>query len=307
MIATVIKSTGSWYEVRKDSGEVVLCRLKGKFKLDNKKITNPIAVGDKVVIGKEDKGNNTWVVSEIKPRENYIVRKAIKKSEHAHILAANIDQAVLIATLAMPRTSLGFIDRFLVTAEAYRIPAVILWNKSDLLKPDHLAVIDQLNETYNHIGYNTSLISSLNSTDVDAVRTVFSGKTSLIAGHSGVGKTTFLNALIPALNQKTSAISTFANKGVHTTTFAEMFIIDGKSFVIDTPGIKELGLIEVEEDELSHYFPEMRTLFGKCKFNNCTHLHEPKCAVIKAVQKGEIAESRYLSYLSMYEDEESHR
>ena len=307
MIATVIKSTGSWYEVRKDSGEVVLCRLKGKFKLDNKKITNPIAVGDKVVIGKEDKGNNTWVVSEIKPRENYIVRKAIKKSEHAHILAANIDQAVLIATLAMPRTSLGFIDRFLVTAEAYRIPAVILWNKSDLLKPDHLAVIDQLNETYNHIGYNTSLISSLNSTDVDAVRTVFSGKTSLIAGHSGVGKTTFLNALIPALNQKTSAISTFANKGVHTTTFAEMFIIDGKSFVIDTPGIKELGLIEVEEDELSHYFPEMRTLFGKCKFNNCTHLHEPKCAVIKAVQKGEIAESRYLSYLSMYEDEESQR
>jgi len=307
MIATVIKSTGSWYEVRKDSGEVVLCRLKGKFKLDNKKITNPIAVGDKVVIGKEDKGNNTWVVSEIKPRENYIVRKAIKKSEHAHILAANIDQAVLIATLAMPRTSLGFIDRFLVTAEAYRIPAVILWNKSDLLKPDHLAVIDQLNETYNHIGYNTSLISSLNSTDVDAVRTFFSGKTSLIAGHSGVGKTTFLNALIPALNQKTSAISTFANKGVHTTTFAEMFIIDGKSFVIDTPGIKELGLIEVEEDELSHYFPEMRTLFGKCKFNNCTHLHEPKCAVIKAVQKGEIAESRYLSYLSMYEDEESHR
>jgi ribosome biogenesis GTPase len=307
MIATVIKSTGSWYEVRKDSGEVMQCRLKGKFKLDDKRITNPIAVGDKVVIAKEDKGDNTWVISEIKPRENYIVRKAIKKSEHAHILAANIDQAVLIATLAMPRTSLGFIDRFLVTAEAYRIPAVILWNKSDLLKPDHLTVIDQLNETYNHLGYNTSLISSLNPTDIDAVRSVFNGKTTLIAGHSGVGKTTFLNALIPALNQKTSAISTFANKGVHTTTFAEMFIIDNKSFVIDTPGIKELGLIEVEEDELSHYFPEMRALFGKCKFHNCTHLHEPKCAVIEAVQKGEIAESRYYSYLSMYEDEESHR
>ncbi|MDA0196978.1 MAG: ribosome small subunit-dependent GTPase A [Bacteroidetes bacterium] len=307
MIATVIKSTGSWYEVRKDSGEVMQCRLKGKFKLDDKRITNPIAVGDKVVIAKEDKGDNTWVISEIKPRENYIVRKAIKKSEHAHILAANIDQAVLIATLAMPRTSLGFIDRFLVTAEAYRIPAVILWNKSDLLKPDHLSVIDELNEIYNHLGYNTSLISSLKTTDIDSVRSIFSGKTTLIAGHSGVGKTTFLNALIPALNQKTSAISSFANKGVHTTTFAEMFIMDNKSFVIDTPGIKELGLIEIEEDELSHYFPEMRALFGKCKFHNCTHHHEPKCAVIEAVQKGEIAESRYLSYLSMYEDEESHR
>jgi len=307
MTATVIKSTGSWYDVRNGDGEVMSCRLRGKFKLDDRRITNPIAVGDKVSIAKEEKGDGTWVIYDIKPRENYIVRKAIKKSEHAHILAANIDQAVMIATVAMPRTSLGFIDRFLVTAEAYRIPAVVLWNKLDLLKPKHHPIVDEIRNIYELLKYDTGLISSLSSKDVDSVRSMFKGKTSLIAGHSGAGKTTFLNALIPTLNQKTAAVSTFANKGVHTTTFAEMFAIDNDSYIIDTPGIKELGLIEVEEDELSHYFPEMRALFGKCKFHNCKHIHEPKCAVIEAVENGEIASSRYLSYLSMYEAEESHR
>ncbi|MEQ9424585.1 MAG: ribosome small subunit-dependent GTPase A [Cyclobacteriaceae bacterium] len=307
MIGVVVKSTGSWYDVRTEDGEHLSCRLKGKFKLDDKKITNPIAVGDKVKIEKEATGDGTWVIAGIEPRQNYIVRKAIKKTEHSHILASNIDQAVLIATLALPRTSLGFIDRFLVTAETYRIPALLIWNKQDQMKSKDLKKFESYRSTYESIGYPVELISALDQTQVNKLKPLFENKTSLIAGHSGVGKSTLLNNLIPDLNQKTAEVSKFANKGVHTTTFAEMFAINEKSFVIDTPGIKELGLSEIYDEELGHYFPEMRELLGECKFHNCTHIHEPYCAVHEAVNNGDISESRYISYLSMFKEEESHR
>ncbi len=307
MKGIVIKSTGSWYEVRSPDGKTLACRLKGIFKLEGSKNTNPIAVGDKVELSKEDKGDNTWLIEKILPRENYIVRKAIKKSEHSHLLAANVDQVILMATLTKPRTSLGFIDRVLVTAETYRIPTTIVWNKADLLNEKGYEAIIELMAMYEEIGYPSRLISAHEKEDVEELLPDFNNKINLIIGHSGVGKSTLLNQLIPDLSQKTTEISSFANKGVHTTTFAEMFPLDDNSFIIDTPGIKELGLSEIYDEELSHYFPEMRALFGECKFHNCTHTHEPKCAVIEAAHQGEIAESRFLSYLSMFKEEETHR
>lgn len=307
MKGTVIKSTGSWYEVRTPDGQTLASRLKGIFKLEGSKSTNPIAVGDKVELSKEEKGDNTWIIEKIQPRENYIVRKAIKQSEHSHILAANVDQVILMATLSRPRTSLGFIDRVLVTAETYRIPTIIVWNKADLLSQEGVEAVIELMALYEEIGYPSRLISSHEKEDTNALLPDLNNKISLVIGHSGVGKSTLLNQLIPNLELKTTKISSFANKGVHTTTFAEMFPVDNDSYVIDTPGIKELGLSEIYDEELSHYFPEMRALFGECKFHNCTHTHEPKCAVIEAAHQGEIAESRFLSYLSMYKEEETHR
>ena len=307
MKGTVIKSTGSWYEVRTPDGQTLFGRLKGKFKLEGKKITNPIAVGDKVELAAEEKGDQTWVIEKILPRENYIVRKAIKKTEHSHILAANVDQVVLMATLTHPRTSLGFVDRVLITAETYRIPTTIIWNKSDLLKErDHHKVVGYL-KLYEKIGYTSRLICAQDAADAKSLLPDLNKKISLVVGHSGVGKSTLLNQIIPGLNQKIAKVSSFAKKGVHTTTFAEMFPLNNHSFIIDTPGIKELGLSEIYDEELSHYFPEMRALFGKCKFHNCTHIHEPKCAVFDAVKNGEISESRYLSYLSMFKEEDTHR
>ena len=307
MKGTVIKSTGSWYEVRTPDGQTLSCRLKGIFKLEESKITNPIAVGDKVEISREEKGEHTWIIRKIFPRENYIIRKAIKKAEHSHLLAANIDQVVVMATVTLPRTSLGFIDRVLVTAEAYRIPAMVIWNKSDILKEKDRRKVNFFMEQYKKTGYPIRLISAQDPKDVKAMRSVFQDKVNLLVGHSGVGKSTLMNQLIPGLNQKTAEVSTFANKGVHTTTFAEMFVMDNQSFIIDTPGIKELGLSEIYDEELSHYFPEMRALFGECKFHNCTHIHEPQCAVIELVEMGEIPESRYLSYLSMFKEEDNRR
>ena len=223
------------------------------------------------------------------------------------MLAANIDQVVLMATKMAPRTSLGFIDRVLVTAETYRIPTIIIWNKSDLMEQADNDEIEYISSIYEEIGYANRLICALDKSSVDRILPDLKDKTSLVLGHSGVGKSTMLNELIPGLNQKTSAISNFANKGVHTTTFAEMFSIDESSFIIDTPGIKELGLSEIYDEELSHYFPEMRVRFGQCRFHNCTHIHEPDCAILKAVEDGEIAESRFLSYLSMFQEEDTHR
>ncbi len=307
MKGTVIKSTGSWYEVRTPDGQTLACRLKGIFKLEGSKNTNPIAVGDKVELSKEEKGDNTWIIEKIQPRENYIIRKAIKKSEHSHLLAANVDQVVLMATLSQPYTSLGFIDRVLVTAETYRIPTIILWNKADLLNQEGCDAVIDLMALYEDIGYPSRLISANKKEDTNALLPDLNNKISLVIGHSGVGKSTLLNQLVPNLELKTIKISSFANKGVHTTTFAEMFPLDNNSYLIDTPGIKELGLSEIDDEELSHYFPEMRALFGECKFHNCTHTHEPKCAVIAAAHQGEIAESRFFSYLSMYKEEENHR
>nr|WKN39209.1 ribosome small subunit-dependent GTPase A [Tunicatimonas sp. TK19036] len=307
MNGLVMKSTGSWYSVLADDQQVYPSRLRGKFKIKGLKVTNPVAVGDRVVLEEEDEAENTAVITDILPRENYIIRKSTRKAHHGHILAANIDQAILIATQVFPRTSLGFIDRFLVSAESFRIPAVLVFNKTDLLDEDQLELQAALMDLYERVGYTCLAISAMNPDDIARLSEHLDHKVSLFSGHSGVGKSTILNQVHSDIDQKTSEVSTFANKGVHTTTYAEMFQISEESFVIDSPGIKELGLMDIQEGELKDYFPEMRALLGECKFYDCTHTHEPGCAVRAAVDEGEISESRYYNYLSMLEDEDSHR
>ncbi|MEM9672581.1 MAG: ribosome small subunit-dependent GTPase A [Bacteroidota bacterium] len=307
MKGVVMKSTGSWYSVLSEDGQIYPSRLRGKFKIKGLKVTNPVAVGDKVIIEQEDEAENTAVITNILPRENYIIRKSTRKAYHGHILATNLDQAILIVTLDFPRTSLGFIDRFLVSAESFRIPALLVFNKTDLLDDDQLEFQAAIMDLYERVGYPSLGISAMNADDIQQLQERLNGKVSLFSGHSGVGKSTILNQVHSEIQQKTSEVSTFANKGVHTTTYAEMFRIDQKTFVIDTPGIKELGLMDINEGELRDYFPEMRALIGECKFYNCTHVHEPGCAVRDAVESGEISESRYYNYLSMLEDEDSHR
>lgn len=307
MKGRVIKSTGSWYAVQVESGEVLRSRLRGKFKQDGLKTNNPIAVGDWVILDMEAQGDHTAVISDILPRENYIIRQSTRKSAFSHILASNLDQTVLVATLAFPRTSLGFIDRFLVSAESFRIPSIILFNKADILEEDGFEYAAELQDLYESLGYKTALISVLEDDNLDAIHELLKGKTSLISGHSGVGKSSLLNRLIPDLELKTGKVSTFANKGTHTTTFAELFEIDSDTWVIDTPGIKELGLVDMEPAEISHYFPEMRELIGACKYHNCSHTNEPACAVQAAYKEGLIAASRYASYFSMMEDSDNRR
>jgi len=301
----VLKSTGSWYDVRVDSGEIYRCRLRGKLKLKGIKTTNPVAVGDYVrfSIEKDDEG----IIHQIMPRSNYLIRKAIKKTSQGHIIAANIDQAILVASLIYPRTSIGFIDRYLVSADAFRIPAKIIFNKSDLLNDPLQELHDYLSGVYADIGYENLLISATEDKNLDNIKNWFHGKKTLLSGHSGVGKSTILNRINPELNLATDEISNFANKGKHTTTFATMIEIEKGSFVIDTPGIKELGLIDMESWEISHYFPEMRKMLGACKYKNCLHINEPGCAVIKAVESGKIADTRYDSYVSMIIDEDNRR
>lgn len=307
MEGIIIKSTGSWYQVLDLQGSKHNCRLRGKFKLEGFKVTNPIAVGDKVHFEIENVAENTGVITAIIQRENYIIRKSPHKTGHGHIIASNIDQAILVATLLYPKTSLGFIDRFLVSAEAYRIPAIILFNKSDLYDATIHEFYQELKGLYSSLGYQTLLISAAQKEGLAEVRPFVSGKTSLLTGHSGVGKSTLLNALVPGGIQKVADVSDFAQKGTHTTTFAEMFVVDENSYLIDTPGIKEWGLIDIEEEELSHFFPELRNLMGKCKFYNCTHSHEPGCAIMEAFNNGMVAASRYESYLSMLEGEDNRR
>ncbi len=301
------RSTGSWYEVRDQEGEFINCRLKGNFKIKGLKVTNPLAVGDRVKFTKENTEEINGMITEILPRKNYIIRKSVHKTAHGHLLACNLDQAILIVTLSSPRTSLGFIDRFLVTAESFRIPVVILFNKSDLITPEEKETLEHLIYLYETLGYTCRSVSALLGNGIDEVRQLLKNKTSLISGHSGVGKSQFINSLLPHLDLATSEISTFANKGVHTTTFAEMFEVEPETFIIDSPGIKELGLMEMEPAEISHYFPEMRDLLGQCKFHNCLHINEPKCVVKEAVTEGFIAESRFMSYLSMLENEDNRR
>lgn len=307
MKGRVMKSTGSWYSVMTGDKIVYQCRLRGKFKIQGLKVTNPIAVGDQVIFELEDVKEKTGIISEILPRENYIIRKSPQKSAFGHLIAANIDQAILMATLAFPRTSLGFIDRFLVTAETFRIPAAIVFNKADLLDEEMVKIQQKIARMYEKLGYKTLLVSSLQNSGVEAFQQLIAGTTSLLSGHSGVGKSTLINKIAPHLEQKTAEVSTFANKGVHTTTFAEMFEVANDTFIIDTPGIKELGLVEIYEEELSHYFPEMRDLIGQCKYYNCTHTHEPGCAIVEALEEGKMAAARYESYLSMLDDEDNRR
>lgn len=303
MDGVIIKSTGSWYSVRLQDGKEVKARLPGRFKLENKRISNPIAVGDKVELLPEAEN---FVIEVITPRKNYIVRKSPKKKHFAHMIAANIDQAVLIASHKRPRTSLGFIDRFLVTLEAFRIPGYLLINKSDLYSKEEQAALRGIMELYESIGYQTMMTSFIEGVP-HQVGDWLQAKTTLLSGHSGAGKSTLINLLQPNAHQQIGEISDFANKGVHTTTFAEMFSLDADTHVIDTPGIKELGLAEITAEELSHYFPEMRNLMGQCKFNNCRHVDEPSCAVQEAVQSGDIALSRFESYLSMMQEDDNRR
>jgi ribosome biogenesis GTPase len=305
MQGTVVKTTGSCYEVRDGQGNFHQCKLKGKFKTKELKVTNPIAVGDRVMVS-FDSDSQTGVIYQIQPRQNYLIRTSVKHPEIGNILAANIDQAVLIATLGNPKTSLGFIDRYLVSAETFRIPVILVINKIDLYDQAQYEELEVLLNTYQRIGYQTLTSSFVENTGVDSLRRLLTGETSLLSGHSGVGKSTLLNLLIDDAEQQINPVSDFSKKGIHTTTFAEMFQLDASSFIIDTPGIKELGLMEIGEEELSHYFPEMRALIGQCKYHNCTHVHEPKCAVIEAINHS-VPETRYLSYLSMLENSDNRR
>ncbi|MCF2444323.1 ribosome small subunit-dependent GTPase A [Dyadobacter sp. CY345] len=296
----VIRSTGSWYEVRDDrDGHIWQCRLKGKFKTMGLKVTNPIAVGDYVRFEIEDENQNSGIIYEILPRTNYVVRASVHKTAHSHLIAANVDQAILIATLVFPRTSLGFIDRFLVAIESFRIPGVIIFNKQDLLNDEIKEFQTQLMDLYTSLGYTCMATTAVTGEGLEDFRQLLKGKVSLLSGHSGVGKSTLVNTIAPTLDIKTQEVSTFANKGVHTTTFAEMFELEPGTFIIDSPGIKELGLADMKPEEISHYFPEMRKRLNECRFNNCQHINEPGCAIKDAVSNDEIAFSRYESYLSM--------
>ena len=302
-----MRSTGSWYEVRAESGKVYRARLKGKFKLNGPKTSNPITVGDKVLFSMEDEANQTVVIEEISPRQNYIIRKSVHKTSHGQLLAANVDQAIFIFTYKFPKTSLGFLDRFLVTAEAFRIPVTIVFNKMDLLNEEEKDQIFEWAGLYQELGYGVLFTSIPLNQGISEFKEMFEGKVSLMAGHSGVGKSSLLNIVAPTLHIKTKEISDFAQKGVHTTTYSTMWELGPDTYLIDSPGINELGVMEIEKEELAHYFPEMRALLGQCKFNNCLHLHEPHCVVQQAVKDGEIFSSRYLSYFSIFENDDNRR
>jgi len=303
----VMRSTGSWYEVRSDSGKVYRARLKGKFKLNGPKTSNPITVGDQVLFSMEDEANQTVVIEEISTRQNYIIRKSVHKTSHGQLLAANVDQAIFIFTYKFPKTSLGFLDRFLVTAEAFRIPVTIVFNKMDLLNEEEKDQVFEWAGLYQELGYGVLFTSIPLNQGISEFKEMFEGKVSLMAGHSGVGKSSLLNIVAPTLHIKTKEISDFAQKGVHTTTYSTMWELGQDTYLIDSPGINELGVMEIEKEELAHYFPEMRALLGQCKFNNCLHLHEPHCVVQQAVKDGEIASSRYLSYFSIFENDDNRR
>ncbi len=300
-IGRVIKSTGSWYEVQDDNGTVWSCRLRGKMRLDGLRTTNPVAVGDKVNFEKE-RDKDTCVIDKVLKRNNVIVRKSVNLSKESHIIAANIDQAVLIATVAQPKTSTGFIDRFLVTAEAYHIPSVIVFNKCDLYDEEQTAMAEKLISVYKSIGYESFMVSALTGFQCDRLKDVMKDKVSLFSGHSGVGKSALSNRLDPALNLKVGEISDVHEKGKHTTTYAQMFPLCFGGFIIDTPGIKEFGLFDLEKNTLAQRFPEMRALMHNCRFSNCTHLHEPHCAIKDAVEQHVIAKWRYNDYCNMMDD-----
>ncbi len=301
MKATVYKSTGSWYLVKDESGKQYNARILGKFKIDGLTSTNPIAVGDKVTIETENETEDSVTITEIADRRNYINRTSPANKHQHHIIASNLDQSLLFATLKDPKTSQGFIDRFLIASEAYHVPAIIVFNKADLYKKKEQDRFDELRAAYEKIGYKVLLTSIETGEGLEAVKSVLQGKVTLLSGHSGVGKSSFINKVFPELNLKTQDVSGWSGKGLHTTTFAEMFDLPGGGKIIDTPGIRELGLVDISRQELSHYFPEMRALINDCQFNNCMHLNEPGCAVKTAVEEGAINIDRYISYCNILE------
>jgi ribosome biogenesis GTPase len=301
MQGVVYKSTGSWYNVKDESGKMWNARMKGVFKLDDITSTNPIAVGDIVNFDEENANEQTATITKIHDRKNHINRQSPKVKSQQHIVAANIDQSLLIATIKEPRTSQGFIDRFLVACEMYHVPAIILFNKIDLYKDKDVAKFETLKGVYEKIGYKVAGISLKESQNIDDIKELLRDKTTLISGHSGVGKSTFINAVLPHLKIKTQDISGWSGKGQHTTTFAEMYELPFGGKIIDTPGMKEFGLVDIERQELSGYFPEMRERLNDCQFNNCLHVNEPGCAIKQAVIDGEIDEDRYVSYYNILE------
>ena len=299
MKALVYKSTGSWYVVKNEDGEFFNARIKGKFKIDNITSTNPVAVGDVVDVEKENTEEGDVVITNINARKNYITRQSPHNKYQHHIIASNLDQSLLFATLKDPKTSQGFIDRFLVASEAYHVPAIIVFNKSDLYKKKELDKFDDLKFIYERNGYKVLLMSLTQHTGVDEVKDVLKNKITLLSGHSGVGKSSFINIVFPELLLKTQDVSDWSGKGLHTTTFAEMFDLPVSGKIIDTPGLREFALMDIEKNELSHYFPEMKALVNECRFNNCMHIDEPGCAVKQAIEEGKISADRYVSYLNI--------
>lgn len=301
MKATVYKSTGSWYVTKTEQGQFINSRIKGVFKIDGITSTNPIAVGDHVELEPENDADATAMITGILPRKNYITRQSPSHKMQHHIVAANIDQSLMFATLREPRTSQGFIDRFLVTSEAYHVPAIIVFNKTDVYKKKDIEKEKELTEVYTDIGYKVFSISVEKSEGLEAVTNELRNKITLMSGHSGVGKSSFINKVFPSFRLKTSEVSGWSGKGMHTTTFAEMFDLPGGGAVIDTPGMREFGIVDISKQELSHYFPEMRALINECHFNDCLHINEPGCAIKKAVEDGRIHVERYVSYYNILE------
>lgn len=299
----VIRATGSWYEVEHE-GEQLRCRIRGRLRLRGARSTNPVVVGDTVFCECDDKGE--WTICDIAPRRNYIIRRASNLSKESHIIAANIDRAMIVATIAEPVTATEFIDRFLITCEAYKVPATILLAKCDLLDANPQAAAE-FHRTYESAGYEVIDLSTVDGRGVERVRGMLEGCTTLLSGNSGVGKSTLVRTIDPSLDIRTGEISESHRKGRHTTTFSTMYPIGSSGYIIDTPGIKGFGLIDIEDHELWHYYPEMMRVAADCKFYNCTHTHEPECAVVRAVECGEIAYSRYESYLKILDDDDKYR
>ncbi len=299
MKATVYKSTGSWYNLKDEAGNWYQGRIRGVLKLDDITSTNPVAVGDRVLIEIEDEAAHTAIISDVEHRRNYINRQSPRAKHQHHIVAANLDQSVLVATLKEPRTSQGFIDRFLVASEMYHVPALIVLNKADIYKRKELDQYEAWKDMYGQAGYRILLCSTVTGEGLDELKKCLQGKVSLLSGHSGVGKSSLLNQIMPGLDIRTKDVSGWSGKGMHTTTFAEMYDLPDGGSIIDTPGMREFGLVDLELEEVSHYFPEMRKYIGQCQFNDCMHINEPGCAVKEAVAAGNIHINRFESYLSL--------